>query len=376
MPLNEYRVLDLSRHVAGNQLSVLLADFGADVIKVEQTGTGDSLRRWRTKDVSTWWEIYGRNKRSIELDFGEGSDQESLRQLVKTADVLIESFKPGDLDKFGLSPSSLFAYNPKLIIIQISGWGNTGSMSAMPGFGTLVEAMSGFASMNGAPDGDPILPPGAVADMVAGTYGAFACLVALLNHSSENGGQVIDLSLFEPMFSILGPQASNYLLTGEVPARSGSRSNMTAPRNVYRCADDEWIALSASTQPMAERLFRTIGRSDLIQDNRFVDNTKRLENVVDLDRILSDYFGRFRREEVLDELGGSGVTVSAVADIEYLLGSDYFTTRKLVEYGERADGSYMVQHAPVPPMSKSPPAVRRSAPSLGEHTSEVLGELG
>jgi len=271
-PLDGVRVLDLSRLVAGNVVSHVLADFGAEVIKVEVPGRGDDLRAWNVEGVATYWKVYARNKKSITLDYRKPRGRELLLELVGRADVLVENFVPGKLEKMHLAPEVLHKHNQRLVIVRVSGWGQTGPFAHKPGFGTLVEAMSGFAAMNGYPDRPPVLPPLATADMLSGLYGASAALIALRHVEMAGGkGQVIDLSLFEPMLSILGPEAANHRLTGRPTQRNGSRASNTAPRNIYECRDGKFVALSASMQSMAERLFTVMGREDLLTDPRRKD---------------------------------------------------------------------------------------------------------
>ncbi len=375
-PLHGIRVLDLSRLVAGNQLTLLLADFGADVVKVEQPGKGDMLRHWTEDGKELFWKVYGRNKRSITLDLKQPAGRDVLLRLVSGAQVLIESFRPGTLERMGLGPDVLHEANPALVVTRISGWGQTGSMSGHPGFGTLIEAMSGLAAWNGFPDREPVLPPGSMADMVAGTFGAFSVLAALRHAEDTGRGQVIDLSLFEPLFSVLGPTAAIYRHTGRVPQRTGSRSQSSAPRNVYPTADEQWLALSGSTQTMAERLLAAIGRPELAQDPRFIDNAARLANVEELDRILSEHFGSRTLDENLEEMRAAGVTVAPVMDISGLLETEFFRTREVVMEGPDVDGGPPVpMHQVVPRLSDSPGRVRAPAPSLGQHTTEVVREL-
>lgn len=375
-PLDGIRVLDLSRLVAGNQLTLLLADFGADVVKVERPTSGDTLRHWREDGEGLFWKVYARNKRSVALDLKEPDGRDVLLRLAETADVLVESFRPGTLERLGLGPEVLHDVNPRLVVTRISGWGQTGSMSAQPGFGTLIEAMSGLAAWNGFPDREPVLPPGAMADMVAGTYGAFAVLAALRHVDATGEGQVIDLSLFEPLFSILGPMAAVYRHTGRVPQRTGSRSQSSSPRNVYRTKDGGWLALSGSTQTMAERLFTTMGRADLLDDPRFSDNSARLKHLDELDEILGDYFGQRTLEENITQMRAAGVTVAPVMDIAGLLDTEFFATRGVVVEGRDnpgADGVAM--HQVVPRLSASPGEIRSPAPELGRDTDDVLAEV-
>ncbi|HET8601495.1 MAG TPA: CoA transferase [Segeticoccus sp.] len=375
-PLGGIRVLDLSRLVAGNQLTLLLADFGADVVKIERPGTGDTLRHWREDGEGLFWQVYARNKRSVALDLKHPDGHDLLLRLVATADVLVESFRPGTLERMGLGTAVLHEANPRLVVTRISGWGQTGSMSAQPGFGTLIEAMSGLAAWNGFPDREPVLPPGAMADMVAGTFGAFAVLAALRHAETTGEGQVIDLSLFEPLFSVLGPMAAVYRHTGRVPQRTGSRSQSSSPRNVYRTKDDGWLALSGSTQTMAERLFTAIGRADLLDDPRFADNSARLQHLDELDEVLGGYFGERTLEENLTQMRAAGVTVAPVMDIAGLLETDFFATRGVVVEGAGNPGAGGVaMHQVVPRLSASPGAIRSPAPELGGDTDDVVGEV-
>ena len=376
LPLDGVRVLDLSRLVAGNQLSMLLGDFGADVVKVEQPGKGDSLRAWRVAGQEVHWKVYGRNKRSITLDLKHARLRELLLRLVDDAQVFIESFRPGTLERLDLAPAVLLARNPGLVIVRISGWGQSGSMSARPGFGTLVEAMSGLAAMNGFEDREPVLPPGALADMVAGTYGAFAVTMALRHAEATGAGQIIDLSLFEPLFSVLGPLAAVHALTGDVPRRTGSRSRTSAPRNVYLSSDGRYLALSASTQTMTEQLFRAIGRPHLVNDPRFADNTTRLANIEELDAIIGGYFARHTLEDNLAHMHEAGVTVAPVSTIDQLVDSEFFRTRGVLVDGPDALGPDPVpMHAVVPRLSHSPGEIRLPAPRLGQHNEAVLRPL-
>src|ERR1044071_6742060 len=277
-PLAGIRVLDLSRLVAGNMLSLQLADFGADVVKVEPPG-GDPLRDWRDAGHSLHWKTYARNKRSVVLNLRLGSAKDALKRLVKSADVLVENFRPGMLEEMGLGPDVLLGLNPRLIVVRVSGFGQTGPYAPLPGFGTLVEAMSGVGARTGFPAPEPVLPPLALADMIAGLYGAFAAVTALRARDQGTAqGQVIDLSLLESMFSVLGPEAAIFRATGAVKERAGSASNTSSPRNVYRCADGKYVALSASIQTMAQRLFRAIGRADMVDDPRFRTTTDRVKN--------------------------------------------------------------------------------------------------
>lgn len=375
-PLQGVRVLDLSRLVAGNTLTMALADLGADVLKVEAPH-GDTLREWRVNGVDTAWKTYSRNKRSVCLNLRSPVAREVLLRLVAKASVFVESYRPGTLESMDLSPQTLLNVNPRLIIARISGWGQTGPYADRPGFGTLIEGMSGFASMNGFADREPVLPPIYLADMTAGLYGAIGVLAALRNVESGDGqGQVIDVSLLDPLFSILGAQAANFRLTGKVKPRTGSCSTNSAPRNIYKTADGKWICLSASTQTMAEKLFRAIGRPDMIQDERFASNSLRLKNVSELNAILADYIGALSQSESLTHFQEAGVTVAPIYDMANIEKDPHFRQRNVIVELPDAEMGTVPVHNISPRLSHTPGVFRRPAPRLGEDTEQVLKELG
>jgi formyl-CoA transferase len=374
--LKGVRVLDLSRLVAGNTLTMTLADMGADVLKVEPL-KGDTLREWRVKGVDTAWKSYSRNKRSLCLNLRAAAGREVLLKLVEQADMFVESYRPGTLERMGLAPKTLLEINPRLIVVRISGWGQDGPYAERPGFGTLVEGMSGFAAMNGFADREPVLPPIYLADMTAGLYGAIGVLAALRNVEAGDGkGQVIDVSLLDPLFSILGAQAANYRLTGKVKPRTGSCSTNSAPRNVYQTADGKWICLSASTQAMAEHLFRTIGRPELIADERFADNGRRLQHVHELNAVLGGYIGALSQADCLAQFQNAGVTAAPVYDMTDIERDAHFHARKVIVEVPDRDMGVTPMHNISPRLSHTPGVFRSSAPRLGEHSEEVLTELG
>ncbi len=374
--LKGVRVVDLSRLVAGNTLTMALADLGADVIKVEPP-RGDSLREWRVQGISTAWKAYSRNKRSICLNLRQPEGIEVLLKLLASAHIFVESFRPGTLEQIGLAPADLLAVHPNLIIARISGWGQSGPYADRPGFGTLVEGMSGFAAMNGFADREPVLPPIYLADMTAGLYGAIGVLTAL--RAVENGsgsGQVIDVSLLDSVFSILGPQAANFRLTGKVKPRTGSCSTNSAPRNIYKTSDEHWVSLSASTQAMTETLFRAIGRAELISDPRFFNNEARLRNVAELNRILGKHIATMTREKCLNHFQGAGVTIAPVYDMWEIEADPHFIQREIVvELPDDEMGTVPV-HSISPRLSNTPGVFRNSAPRLGQDSEAILEELG
>ena len=377
LPLENFRILDLSRLAAGNMVSHMFADFGADVIKVEKPGKGDDLRNWQVNDVAHWWAVYSRNKRSIALNLKEEEGLKLLKELVKSADVFIENFVPGTLEKWGVGPDKLLELNKNLIILRISGWGQTGIYKDAPGFGSLVEGMSGFASMTGEENQKPLLPPLALADMVAGLTGFGAILMAVIaSKKNQIGGQVIDLSLFEPLFSILGPWAASYKISGKTPPRIGNRSNVAAPRGIYKTKDNKFVSLSASMQSMWEKLAITIGAQELINDPKFLTNSDRLSNQDDLDDVISNFIKKFDRDPLLKLFSEEGITVGPVLDISEIIEHPYVLDRKiLIEHYNNNYGNILM-HQAFPRLSKTPGKVKSSAPSIGENTNEILKEIG
>lgn len=371
LPLSGIRVLDLSRLMAGNMLTLQLADFGANVIKVESP-QGDTLRDWKNEGKSIWWKVYARNKQSICLDLKLHADRDKLLKLVPEADVLVESFKPGGLEAFGLGPEVLHAINPKLVLIRISGWGQTGPYASRPGFGTLVEAFSGFAEKNGFPDKPPALPNLGLADMIAGLSGAFATLAAVREVEVNGGlGQVVDLSLLDPMLGILGPDAAIYQQTGQLPKRMGNRAEIAAPRNAYLCSDDKWMVMSGSTQRMAERILKAIGAPELIKDARFASNSARLANVDALDQRIGDFVGQRPLEENLAHFGALECTVGPVLSVDQLLQDPHVQQRQALVTVSDVELGSLPMHNVFPRLSRTPGRIRTPAPKLGEHQNLV-----
>ncbi len=377
LPLAGLRVLDLSRLVAGNMLTLSLADFGADVIKVEEPGSGDALRDWTAGGQPLFWKVYARNKRSITLNLRNQAARDLLLQLVPSADVLVESFKFGTLEKMGLGPDVLLTANPKLVIVRISGFGQTGPYNVRPGFGTLIEAMSGLAAKTGFPHHPPVLPNVALADMVAGLSGAFSVMAALRARDAHGAkGQVIDLSLLEPLLSIVGPDAAIYQHTGEIPLRIGNRLSVSAPRNVYHTQDGHYLAISASMQPMCEKLFMVIGREDMIGDPRFANNAARIENIDELDHVIQEFVGERSLEENTALFQDAGITAGPVYDTAQLVDDPHVRARDvLVEYPDADIGSVMM-HNVTPRLGGTPGEIRKGAPNLGEDNAAVFGEIG
>ena len=376
-PLRGVRVLDFSRLVAGNMLSLQLADFGAEVVKVESRGTGDTLRDWREAGISVHWKVYARNKKSITLDLKAPEAPGVILDLAAHFDVLIESFRYRYLEKLGVGPEQLHARNPRLVVVRVSGFGQTGPYAKRPGFGTLVEAMSGFASRNGFEDREPVLPPLAMADMIAGLSGAMATVIAVRNIEVNGGrGQVIDVSLLESIFSILGPEAAIYKLSRRVRKRSGSASEGTSPRNVYATRDGGWVAISASTQAMTERLFRVIGRDDLNRNPDFRTNTERVKRRAEVDAIVGGFIEQRTLAEAIRFFEEAEVTAAPVYDIGQFLEDPHVQERGIVVEAPDAEMDGVPMHAVVPRLSGTPGLLRSPAPAIGQHNHEVFSRIG
>jgi crotonobetainyl-CoA:carnitine CoA-transferase CaiB-like acyl-CoA transferase len=376
-PLRGIRVLDFSRLVAGNMLSLQLADFGAEVVKVESPARGDTLRDWREGGVSVHWKVYARNKKSIALDLKAPEAPGIILDLAGHFDVLIESFRYQYLERLGVGPDRLLERNPKLVVVRVSGFGQTGRYAKRPGFGTLVEAMSGFASRNGFADREPVLPPLAMADMIAGLSGAMATVIAVREVEVNGGrGQVIDVSLLESIFSILGPEAAIYKLTGKIRQRVGSASEGTSPRNVYATSDGGWVAISASTQAMTERLFRAIGRDDLNRDPSFRTNAERVKRRDEVDAIVGGFIKQRTLDDAIRFFEEAEVTAAPVYDIGQFLEDPHVQERGIVVEAPDDEMGQVPMHAIVPRLSGTPGRLRRPSPAVGQHTREILSRIG
>jgi crotonobetainyl-CoA:carnitine CoA-transferase CaiB-like acyl-CoA transferase len=375
-PLEGIRVLDLSRMVAGALTGMLLADFGADVVKVERPGTGDPLRNWTTDGLSLWWKVYGRNKRYITLNLQSEAGQKIFMDMLPKFDVLVESFMPGTMERWGLGWNLLHERYPHLILLRISGWGHAGPGANRPGFGTLVEAGTGFAAMSGDADRPPILPNFPLADMTSGLYATNAIMFALYHRDVNGGeGQSIDVSLFESLFSLLGPTPAEYAAFGKVRTRQGSRSTNSGPRGCYKTSDGHWIAVSGSTPKMAERFLEGYGLAAFLDDPRFANNEARVRHGEELDVAIREAMGARTLAEnlrVIEENKLTAHPVQTIADIER---DPHWQERQLtVEVGQ--NGTAVRMHNIVPHLSATPGEIRWPGGTLGAHNKDIYcGEL-
>ncbi|MBC9987674.1 CoA transferase [Haloferax sp. AS1] len=373
-PLDGLVVLEAGSMISGPTVGRFMADFGATVIKIEHPAFGDHIRRFgpQKDGVGLWHKYLSRNKQSITLNISTDEGAAVFEDLVGEADLLIENFRPGTLERWNVGWERLSEVNDDLVMLRMSGFGQTGPYSERPGFGTLAEAMSGFAYLNGFPDSPPLLPPTGLADNIAALFSTFAVMFALYHRDVHGGGgQYIDTSLIEPIFGLLGPQPLRYDQLGEIESRSGNRSTSSAPRNVYRTGDDRWVAISASAQPLAERTFDALGRPDLKDDPRFETNEDRLEHVDELDAIIQDWMDDHSREEVLDAFEAADATLAPVYNVEDILNDEHYAAREAFLTVDDPDlGEAVVQNA-FPKFSETPGRVDHLGPSLGEHNDAV-----
>lgn len=373
------RIVDTTRLLPGPYAGWLLAEMGAEVIKVEQPGTGDPSRLYGPeKDgVPLAWAFHARNKKSVTLDLRTERGAQLLRSLVARSDVLIQSFRPETVARYGLTYEELERINQRLVVVYVTGFGLTGPYRDRPGFGTLAEAMSGYAEMTGEPDGPPTLPQFALADSVAALYGAFGVMNALYWRDAGGGGvgQYLDLSLLEPLFSILGPLATMYDQLGTVPRRTGSRIFANAPRNVYQTRDGHWIAIAASAQRIAEQCFVAIGRPELISDPRFRTARDRVAHVDEVDEIVGDWVAAHDREEALRVLVEHGVSVAPVMGIADLVADPQMLAREAITSIDDPTLGAVRMQGVVPALSRTPGRIAHPGPRLGEHNEEIYGQL-
>ena len=381
-PLAGLKVLDLSIIVAGGTASSLMADFGAEVVKIERPKTGDPLRNWGPfyKDVSLWWKVHSRNKKSITLDLSKPKGQSILKRLANEADILIEGFRPGTMENWGLGPDELLASNPELIFVRYSGFGQTGPYKDRPGFGTIAECMSGYISMTGFPDSPPVLPPIPLADEIAGVFGAMSSMMALYHRQSrmssgqKNTGQVIDVSLFEPLFRLCIPHITMFNLLNLVRERVGNDFPDAAPRSLYQTKDQQWLGLSATSQNTWENLAEAMGISEVLNDERFKDNAARLENKDALNVILQEYLGNLNLEQIMENLIPAGGVVGPVYTAEQIMNDPHYAAREDIIELEDPELGHSKMLGIVPKFSQTPGAVEHAGPTIGEHNLRVYTE--
>lgn len=375
--LEGLKVVDLSTLIAGGLIGTFLGDYGADVIKVEHPKYGDRLRDFCVEPLKTgsssWWTVFARNKRCVTLNLSNPKGGEILTRLVRDTDVLIENFRPGTLERWNIGWNQLSSINPRLVMVRVTGFGQTGPYSKRPGFGTLAEAMSGFAHITGFPDGPPTLPPLALADGIAAMVGTWSTMMALYHRDAhETGrGQYIDLAIYEPLLHMLGPQITDYDQQGIIQNRVGNRVPFAAPRNTYKTKDGKWLALSATVQSVAERVMSAIGRPELAKDSRFKDNRSRVENIELLDKLIGDWISERTEREVMRVFEESEGTIAPVYDVTDIIQDPHIIAREMIStVSDPSLGRVRMQNV-VPKMSATPGKIRWPGAKKGAHNDEI-----
>jgi crotonobetainyl-CoA:carnitine CoA-transferase CaiB-like acyl-CoA transferase len=377
-PLRNVRILDASNLIAGPLATMLLADLGAEVIKIEHPSAGDSLRNHggQKNGHGLWWKELGRGKLCITLDLGKPEGQEIFRKLASGADVVVENFRPGTMARWGIDYPALTAVSPALVMAHVTGFGQTGPMSSLPGFGTIAESMSGFAYRNGAADGPPTLPPFGLADTVTGITTALAIMTALWERRSSGAGQEIDVSIIEPLLTVLEPQIIEHHQLGRVARRVGNRSTVNAPRNMYLSSDGRWLALSTSTQSTADRLLALIGRHDVVSEPWFRSAAERAQHADELDEIVGAWVGSLDHDAVVSACQDSGVPISTVYDVRDILADpQYAALGSIATVPDDDLGMLRMVNTPFR-LSRTPASIRWAGPRLGEHNDIVYDRLG
>ncbi|MFJ3847405.1 CaiB/BaiF CoA transferase family protein [Streptomyces albidoflavus] len=377
-PLTGLRVLDLATLFAGPLAATLLGDFGADVVKVEHPRRPDPSRgHGPAKDgQGLWWKLLGRNKRTLTLDLRTDGGREALLRLAAGADVVVENFRPGTLERWGLGWEELSAANPRLVLARVTAFGQFGPYAHRPGFGTLAEAMSGFAAITGEPDGPPTLPPFGLADSIAGIACAYAVMAALAGRDRTGEGQVVDLALIEPILTALGPHPLWYDQLGHVQPRTGNRSANNAPRNTYRTADGSWVAVSTSAQSVAERVMALVGRPALAKEPWFADGAGRAAHADELDEAVGSWIARHTRDDVLAAFDKAEAAVAPVQDVrEVMTDPQYAALGTLAEVDDPELGPLRMQNV-LFRLTGTPGAIRWSGRAHGADTDTVLAEAG
>ncbi|MFC8068166.1 CaiB/BaiF CoA transferase family protein [Streptomyces sp. NPDC057293] len=377
-PLTGLRVLDLATLFAGPLAATMLGDFGAEVVKVEHPSRPDPSRgHGPSKDgIGLWWKILGRNKRTITLDLSKPAGRTTLLRLVSTADVVIENFRPGTLEKWDLGWDELSAVNPRLVLTRVTGFGQFGPYARRPGFGTLAEAMSGFAAMTGEPDAPPTLPPFGLADSIAALATSYAVMTALAARERTGEGQVVDMAIIEPILTVLGPQPTWYDQLGHVQPRTGNRSQNNAPRNTYRTADGTWVAVSTSAQSVAERVMRLVGRPELIDEPWFASGADRARHADVLDAAVGDWIARHGRTDVLAAFEKAEAAVAPIQDVRDVMTDPQYQALDTVTTVDDPELGPLRMQNVLFRLSATPGAIRWAGRPHGADTEEVLTELG
>ena len=371
------KVVDISNFLAAPMSTMFLADFGADVIKVERPGTGDELRFWGENKggVGLYYKVINRNKRSVTLDLHTPLGVEAVKKLIADADIVVENYRPGTLEKWGLGYDVLSAINPKLIMMRVTGYGQTGPYSARPGFGTLAEAYAGYVNITGTPDGPPLLPGFGLADATTGLMAAFLASTALHEQRRTGKGQVIDLAIYETLLTLIGPNVVNYDQLGLIQQRQGSRLPFVAPRNIYRTRDNEWVSIAGSSQRVFERICGALEVAHVATDARFLDNRLRLKNSVALDDELMAATEKFDLADLLARFEKAEAAISPVYNVEQIFNDPHVKARETITGVDDEELGHVRMQNVVGKFSRTPGSVRHAGPQVGEHNREILVEM-
>jgi formyl-CoA transferase len=377
-PLVGLKVLELGQLIAGPFAAKTLADFGADVIKVEAPGTGDPLRKWRLlKDgTSVWWQVQSRNKRSLALDLKDPQAQDLVRRLAQDADVLIENFRPGAMEAWGLGPDALLQLNPRLIMLRISGYGQTGPYRDRPGFGVVAEAMGGLRHLTAEPGRVPVRVGVSIGDTLAALHGVVGILLALHHRHASGRGQVIDVGLYEAVFNCMESLLPEYSAFGAVRGPAGSALPGIAPTNAYLCKEGAYALVAGNGDSIFKRLMAAIGRDDLGADPALADNAGRVARVTEIDAAIGEWTAQHSVDEVLAVLDKAGVPAGRIYTVADIAADPHYLARGMLQEIEMDDGSRLAVPGIVPKLSATPGEHRRNAPRLGQDTDDVLRELG
>ena len=376
--LNGLKVLELGQLIAGPFAGKVLADFGADVVKVEAPGAGDPLRKWRLlKDgTSVWWQIQSRNKRSIALDLRQPQAQDIVRRLATECDILIENFRPGAMEGWGLGPDELLRLNPRLIMLRVSGYGQTGPYRDRPGFGVVAEAMGGLRHLTAEPGRVPVRVGISIGDTLAALHGVIGILVALQHRVKTGEGQVIDVALYEAVFNCMESLLPEHSAFGAVREPAGSALPGIAPTNAYRCNDGGYVLIAGNGDSIFKRLMGVIGRADLGVDPTLADNAGRVARVAQLDQAIGCWTALRSVEDVLAALDSASVPAGRIYKVDDIASDPQYLARGMIEQVQMDDGSILALPGVVPKLSLTPGSHRRNAPSVGQDTHAVLNELG
>ncbi len=377
-PLHGLRVVELGQLIAGPFAAKTLADFGADVVKIETPKTGDPLRKWRLlKDgTSVWWQVQSRNKRSVALDLKDREAQDIVRQLAKDADVLIENFRPGAMEGWGLGPEELLAINPRLIMLRISGYGQTGPYRDKPGFGVVAEAMSGLRHLTAEPGRVPVRVGVSIGDTLASLHGVIGILMALHEREKSGQGQVIDVALYEAVFNCMESLLPEYSAFGAVREAAGSALPGIAPSNAYRCKDDGYVLIAGNGDSIFKRLMHTMGRDDLGNDSALADNAGRVKRVAEIDAAIGEWTAQLTVAQVLEALDKADVPAGRIYTVADIAADPHYQARGMIQQVQMDDGTSLAVPGIIPKLSRTPGCHRRNAPSIGQDTDAVLHEIG